>query len=96
MDNECQLDKGDLKQCCCDCVFLVAVNHHCTTEPTPTGKPREPKQCFCRVQKGWACTISMDDEKSPHLFDCWPQHSVGCEGYLSRRKYTLIVSAKRK
>jgi hypothetical protein len=78
---ECWLNRKDhplkTKQCCCVCEHRHSVYWHCTTKPD-----KEDGKCCCKEQKGWAC-IPPDSER---VYDCWPEHGVGCELFTDKRK----------
>jgi len=86
---KCGLDDPKWKQCCCDCYHHVAVHYHCTTEPKPDKSLHSDSKCCCSVQKGWACilgAIYRGEEDHVRIYDNWPEHSVGCEMYSTKKK----------
>lgn len=85
--NKCFLTEPDWFQCCCNCVYLRPVHHHCTTEPKPTKEQMNGRGCQCGVQKGWACT----SPEIGRIYDNWPEHSVGCELYTPLYKHSEIL-----
>ena len=79
----CGLTDDEMKQCCCNCVYLRPVHYHCSTEPKPPIEVYDPTKsgrCVCGVQKGYACTSPETDR----VYDCWPLHSIGCELYTPK------------
>lgn len=87
MDEDCQLNVEPFFQCCCKCIYLRPVHHHCTTSP----ELRESSGgCCCGVQKGWACCVIMDGEDHERIHDNWPQHSCGCEMYTADKAQKIL------
>jgi hypothetical protein len=83
---KCQLRKGPLRQCCCRCVHLHPVHHHCTTSVALREKltaRRGRLVCVCGIRKGWACVPPGFDGR---VYDNWARHSVGCELYEPRER----------
>lgn len=89
-NNDCQMKVGPFFQCCCNCVYLKPVHFHCCTKPTPTGKPRKSGECFCKVQKGWACVGPEGGEGIGRIYDNWPKHSCGCEEYTPKDNGSVV------
>ena len=91
---DCQLNTEPFFQCCCTCIYLMPVHHHCCTEPKPT--PEEKKasgcegRCDCGVQKkeiggkelNWACA----SPEFGRVYDNWKEHSCGCELHTTKEK----------
>lgn len=86
-------------QCCCNCHWHATVNHHCTTLPRPKDDSGTPmRNCVCSVQKShpgggskiFACLMSVGhwDPRDGRIrvYDNWPEHDYGCEGYQPRQK----------
>jgi len=76
--NKCYLN-SKFKQCCCNCKHLWPVHEHCFTNPDLRN---EKGEFVCSVQKGWACVAP----EFGHVYDNWPQHSIGCELYSPKVK----------
>ena len=80
----CQLNKEPFYQCCCNCQFHLPVHHRCCTTPKPTEEQKE--KCSCGEQKGWACVVPGKGI----VYDSWPEHSSGCEFYISNAELIKI------
>ncbi len=73
--SKCQLKSEPFHQCCCQCRDHLPTYEHCFTNPSF----RQAKgSCICSIQSGWACVTHG------RISTNWPEHSVGCECFISR------------
>jgi len=63
---------GEFGSCCCNCLYHLRDNYHCTTAPELR---TEKGGCVCGEQKGWICA-PPEFEGTAH--SGWTEHGM-CE-----------------
>jgi hypothetical protein len=98
---DCQLNTEPFFQCCCTCIYLWPVHHHCGRMPEPTEEEKKEAgvegRCICGVQKktatgelNWACVAP----EFGRVHDNWGQHSCGCELHTTKEQKAKWDSKK--
>lgn len=85
LHSDCCLE-GELKQCCCQCVYHRPLHNHCWTD-----KSRKPGTCVCSQQIGWVC--ACDESGGDRIYANWKEHDVGCELFTDKRESNDLLTS---